>query len=1247
MDPYVFPDSPEMQAFKDLFKQRNLIEHIRQYNAQFNFTSIGTDEVRYSGRGPNTYCIQRQLTHNIGPLQPSLNRSGNLRQPSFAQIYMHTSEEQLLHRRNMFPAISSRYTATVQRVMDLHNPLASAYATTKERLRRAEADGTSGGNLHIVLKAVGGAQARTHNLPTVAQLAVIMEGDGSEPTDGRHVRSLSLRAVFNYWLQERDGGDFSDMLHRSPMLLKMYTTVGFVLRMETNRLRYILQNGDKLRFDLYTRVKQAAERRSGLHNVGIKSIVPSSFTGGKRYMKKCYFNATAIVRKYGKPYLFVTMTCNPNWLEIISQLKPHQTSAERDDIVTCVFETKLTYFEDDIHKKHVLGKVVASVHVEETVEDINSVVFARIPDEIKNPQLHESAKNFMIHTCTHVQYDDNGQPIPSARACTHKTGKCKKGFPQPLQATTTERVDGYAKYRRDTAADQYCVPHSPYLVHKYNCHINVEICTSIKAVKYLYKYVYKGSDRIKYAVFTDQERQPMLDEAREYVEGRYVTSLEAITRTRCYDLQRMSHAVEVLPVHEKDQQHCTYDETHDAKSVVARNQKTKLISFFLACVQGLTGIDGRSCKELPNHIKVIGRIDSVSPRQKERFYIRTLLCHKYGPTSFEDLRTVHGTLYSTYEEAALSMGLLENDEVYVVCIRQATLDCMDGQLHELFANILVHCLPANTRALFDQFKSDFLDKQLRDLRRCNEALPQPLSDDMMLGKAMFYTLKSIDNCFQHHRMSLLDYPTLPQLHEFEVFGDLGERQLLNDLRSWLYVIETSYTRAALDDVLATAATMTDEHRSFVATVLAQTYDHASGKAYFLQGEGGSGKSYVSQILLAKVRDKGDIALAVASFGLVALLLMGGTTAHSRFKIPVTNLNDKSLCHIPKQSSLAKIIRDTKLIAVDRSLRDIMDNPTALFGDKVVVFSGDFKPILPIILRGTPSATVEASFRRSSIWNDVKIVKLAKNMRLRGGSDDGSIEEWAKTLVDIGNGTNWETDHDLNAYIDQIYGNINNPANPPENVGVDEYNAKVLRKMNSSAMFTCLSVDSVEQEGEDVDDTAMEFQVPEFHQHIRLATAQARVQVQLTTYVIGRPSYHHCQASGHLDHNEDSGDEDYGRCDDCDKSLNIPPTRKRQRTPKNEHGRDTRRTVETRSDLPDDDSHLLSTSGNRHVVDGASVPLPADYDPSDVRDDMDMGSVGGYGHTAPQVWNSPAIPQPPTFSISTKAERRAFMREYQK
>ena len=43
--------------------------------------------------------------------------------------------------------------------------------------------------------------------------------------------------------------------------------------------------------------------------------------------------------------------------------------------------------------------------------------------------------------------------------------------------------------------NRWVVPHNPKLLNKFKCHLNVEICTSIKAVKYLYKYTYKGPDR--------------------------------------------------------------------------------------------------------------------------------------------------------------------------------------------------------------------------------------------------------------------------------------------------------------------------------------------------------------------------------------------------------------------------------------------------------------------------------------------------------------------------------------------------------------------------------------------------------------------------------------------------------------------------------------------------------------------------------------------------------------------------------
>ena len=53
----------------------------------------------------------------------------------------------------------------------------------------------------------------------------------------------------------------------------------------------------------------------------------------------------------------------------------------------------------------------------------------------------------------------------------------------------------------------------------------------------------------------------------------------------------------------------------------------------------------------------------------------------------------------------------------------------------------------------------------------------------------------------------------------------------------------------------------------------------------MDGPGGTCKTFLHDLLLADVRSGGDVALAVASSGLAALLLTGGRTAYSRFSIP--------------------------------------------------------------------------------------------------------------------------------------------------------------------------------------------------------------------------------------------------------------------------------------------------------------------------------------------------------------------------
>ncbi|PKY63284.1 hypothetical protein RhiirA4_302686, partial [Rhizophagus irregularis] len=57
---------------------------------------------------------------------------------------------------------------------------------------------------------------------------------------------------------------------------------------------------------------------------------------------------------------------------------------------------------------------------------------------------------------------------------------------------------------------------------------------------------------------------------------------------------------------------------------------------------------------------------------------------------------------------------------------------------------------------------------------------------------------------------------------------------------------------------------------------------------------------------------GDIALAVASSGIAALLLPGGRTAHSCFKIPI-NIHEDSTCSIKHNSDLASLLQIAKLI----------------------------------------------------------------------------------------------------------------------------------------------------------------------------------------------------------------------------------------------------------------------------------------------------------------------------------------------
>ena len=82
-------------------------------------------------------------------------------------------------------------------------------------------------------------------------------------------------------------------------------------------------------------------------------------------MHQKYQDAMAIVRKKGKPSFFVTMTCNPNWPEIVESLLPGQHPSDRPDLVARVFKRKLEQLIKELTEDGLLGKTVAHLFVVE------------------------------------------------------------------------------------------------------------------------------------------------------------------------------------------------------------------------------------------------------------------------------------------------------------------------------------------------------------------------------------------------------------------------------------------------------------------------------------------------------------------------------------------------------------------------------------------------------------------------------------------------------------------------------------------------------------------------------------------------------------------------------------------------------------------------------------------------------------------------------------------------------------------
>ncbi|XP_026419750.1 ATP-dependent DNA helicase pfh1-like [Papaver somniferum] len=213
--------------------------------------------------------------------------------------------------------------------------------------------------------------------------------------------------------------------------------------------------------------------------------------------------------------------------------------------------------------------------------------------------------------------------------------------------------------------------------------------------------------------------------------------------------------------------------------------------------------------------------------------------------------------------------------------------------------------------------------------------------------------------------------------------------------------------------------------------------------FFIDGPGGSGKTFLYRAILAYLRTEGHIAIATATSGIAATMIPGGRTAHYRFKIPVP-ADSTSTCNIPVDTDLADLIRKASLIiwdeatmdnrytfeALDQTLRDVTKVELP-FGGKILVLGGDFRQVLPVIERGTRAQAVSACLTNEKFWKHVKVIHLKENIRSR--LDPGSSE----FLLRIGDGVEpyvmvemvkladdtvleWDGEKDVRRLIDEAF-----------------------------------------------------------------------------------------------------------------------------------------------------------------------------------------------------------------------------------
>lgn len=178
--------------------------------------------------------------------------------------------------------------------------------------------------------------------------------------------------------------------------------------------------------------------------------------------------------------------------------------------------------------------IIVHVHPELPIDQIDKIILAELPHE--KSRLRKLVEKYMIHNKQHS-------------SCCLQNNKCIYQYLKPITPETYINEKGFVQYRCRTQDDLWIVPYNPILISKLECHINFEVASTVHLFMYLYKYLFKGPDYIKFTINNTPNTIPenpdqhntkttninptisqRINEFEDYINGRYLSVPEAAWR---------------------------------------------------------------------------------------------------------------------------------------------------------------------------------------------------------------------------------------------------------------------------------------------------------------------------------------------------------------------------------------------------------------------------------------------------------------------------------------------------------------------------------------------------------------------------------------------------------------------------------------------------------------------------------------------------------------------------------------------